>query len=70
MTNLRAERERRGLSRAALARLASMGEGAYGQIESRRRVPYGPEIERISGALVLLGWSGSPSDLLKEVEQS
>lgn len=69
MTRLRAEREMRGLSRAALARLASVGEGAYGQIESGRRVPYDPELERISEALSELGWSGQPSDLLKEVDR-
>ena len=66
MTRLKAEREKRGLSRAALARAASVGEGIYGQIENRRRVPYDPEIERIAAALE---WRGDPRRLLEDAPQ-
>ena len=64
MKILRQERERHGLSRAALARKAEINEAQYGQIERGRFVPYPPQLERIANAL---GWEGEPEELLEEV---
>lgn len=64
---LKIERERRGLSRAALARAAGLGQGLYGWIESRRFVPYPPQLERIAQAV---GFDGDPQGLLEEVGEA
>lgn len=67
MLRLRFEREKTGMSRAAFARKSSIGESNYSTIESGRRTPYEPELERIAKAL---GWPYSrASELLQEIDE-
>lgn len=64
MIRLKREREKRGWSRAELARRSQVNESNYGAIENRRRIPYPPEIARICAAI---SWEGAPEELLEEV---
>lgn len=62
---IQAERERQGLSRAALARKADMSAGTVGQIESGYiGTPYAVQLDKLARALE---WGGHPSELLEEV---
>ena len=61
---MQGERERRGMTRAALARKADMSAGTVGQIESGYiGKPYPVQLSKIAAAL---GWEGDPSELLEE----
>lgn len=65
MFRLTKERQRRGWSKAELARRARLDQGAVSKIESGRLQPYAVELRRLARAL------GIPSDqataLLEEV---
>ena len=59
------ERERQGMSRAALARKAEMHPASIGQIESGYiGKPYPVQLAKIAAAL---DWEGGPEELLQEV---
>lgn len=64
ITRMRCERERTGMSRAAVARVAEMSPSTVGAIESGRIRPYPSQITRIAAAL---GWEGEPEQLLDEL---
>lgn len=65
MLRLEKERERRLLSRSALARLANMHPATVGQIESRYiGQPYPSQLDKLARAL---DFDGDPSRLLDEV---
>ena len=49
--SLKEERERRGLSRAALARKADMNPSEISHIESGRHIPYDSQLLKIAAAL-------------------
>jgi ribosome-binding protein aMBF1 (putative translation factor) len=57
---LKRERERRGWSRAELARRAQMSPGEVGKIEAGRLIPYDSQRRKLARAL------GIPADLLRE----
>lgn len=62
---IQAERERQGMSRAALARKADMSAGTVGQIESGYiGTPYAVQLDKLAAALE---WRGDPSELLEDV---
>ena len=62
---MQVERERQGMSRAALARKAEMSAGTVGQIESGYiGVPYAVQLDKLARAL---DWKGDPSELLEDV---
>lgn len=65
-TRLQYERERAGLSRAAVARAAEIGNTMYGWIEARRYLPYDRQLSRIAKAI---GWNGEPKQLLEDVPE-
>jgi transcriptional regulator with XRE-family HTH domain len=66
MLRLERERERRLLSRSALARLANMHPATVGQIESGYiGKPYPVQLAKLAAALE---WQGEPADLLEPVE--
>ena len=68
MNVMRQERERQGLSRAALSRRAELNPATYGQIESGRLVPYRGQPERIADKL---GWPLDRADeLLGEIDNA
>lgn len=59
------ERERQGMSRAALARKAEMSAGTVGQIESRYiGTPYAVQLDKLARAL---DWKGDPYELMEDV---
>lgn len=60
---MRVERERAGLSRAALAREAAMHPATVGQIESGRLRPYPSQLAKVADAL---GWKDAPERLLDD----
>jgi transcriptional regulator with XRE-family HTH domain len=62
---LTAERERRGWSRAELARRAQLHPTQIGQIEAGRLVPYPVQLLRIAAALGIA--EGSAGQLMEEV---
>lgn len=65
MLRLQRERERQGLSRAALSRKAEMSNSTIGQIESRYiGTPYASQLDKLARALQ---WHGDPSELLEDV---
>ena len=53
MKRLRVERERRGWSRAELARRARLNAVTVGLIEAGRLVPYPSQLRKLAGALGL-----------------
>ena len=57
-------REAAGYTRFRLGSEAGIHPSRVGQFENGRAVPYPVELQRLADAL---GWSGEPSDLLKEV---
>jgi len=64
MINLQHRREREGLSRSALARLADMNAATISQIESGYiGKPYQSQLDKLARALK---WEGEPTDLLAE----
>lgn len=64
MIAMQAEREQLGWSKLRLSQEARIAPIYVSQAESRRRVPYPPELERIAAAL---GWTGEPAALLEDV---
>jgi transcriptional regulator with XRE-family HTH domain len=65
MRRLQYLRERRGLSRSALSRLAEMHASSVGQIESGYiGTPYPRQLAKLATAL---GWEGDPAALIQEV---
>jgi ribosome-binding protein aMBF1 (putative translation factor) len=63
MTNrLKREREKRGWTRAELARRAAMSAGDVGKIESARVVPYESQLKKLARALGIK--AGDSSTLL------
>ncbi len=56
------EREKRGLSKFALGRIANVHPATVGKIESGRQVPYAPQLTRLAEALE---WKGEPQELLE-----
>jgi ribosome-binding protein aMBF1 (putative translation factor) len=64
MLVLTRERERRGWSRAELARRARMSPGEVGKIEARRLQPYESQRRKLAQAL------GIPADKLLESAES
>lgn len=64
LMRMRCERERAGMSRAALARVAEMHPATVGQIESGRLRPYPSQLAKVAAAL---GWEGEPEGLLEEI---
>lgn len=64
MLRLKIEREKRNLTRIALARAARIGESNYGVLERGLRQPWAPEIARLGEALQ---WLGDPHELFEEV---
>jgi hypothetical protein len=67
MLNIRIERERRGLSRAEVARRANIGPTPYGLVEDGRLRPYPVWEQRIAAAI---SWPGEPGTLFKEAEDA
>ncbi len=66
MLRLTKERERRGWSKAALARSASLDQDLMSKIESGRVRPYPAELRRL---VVALDWpTGDISRLLDDIE--
>ena len=62
---LQTERERHGLSRAALARKADMSAGTVGQIESGYiGTPYAVQLDKLARALE---WGSDPRELLEDM---
>ncbi len=67
MLRLTRERERRGWSKAALARSASLDQGLMSKIESGRVRPYPNELRRLAEAL---DWpTGDVARLLDDVQR-
>lgn len=65
MLRITLERERRGMTKAALARAASVDQGLMSKIESGRVRPYPGQLRRLAAALE---WGGDqPEALLGEV---
>ncbi|HEO71941.1 MAG TPA: XRE family transcriptional regulator [Candidatus Hydrogenedentes bacterium] len=64
ITRMRIERERAGMSRAAVARVAEMNASSVGQIENGRLRPYPSQLARIAAAL---GWEDEPERLIEDV---
>ena len=64
MLRLTHEREKRGWSKAKLARRADLDQGIQCKIENRRVNPYPVELRRVARAL---GWREDPARLLDEM---
>jgi ribosome-binding protein aMBF1 (putative translation factor) len=67
MRRLQIERQRRGLSRSMLARLATMHPSTVGQIEAGRLVAYDSQLEKLARAL---GFDGEPAELMDECQDT
>jgi len=65
---LTAERERRGWSKAELARRAKIDQSTLSRIEAARLRPYGPQLRRLQRALGIK--AADAPRLLEEVESS
>ncbi len=63
MLKLRTERERRGWSKAELARRARVDQSFVSKVEARRQVPYPSQLKRLATAL---GVPVSKADTLLE----
>ncbi|MFR1323214.1 MAG: helix-turn-helix domain-containing protein [Adlercreutzia equolifaciens] len=59
------ERQKLGLSQAALARATGANPSSISRIESGKEPPYPLRAQRIADAL---RWEGDPMDLFEEVE--
>lgn len=66
VTRLRFERERRGLTIAALARVAWMNSADVSKMERGRVLPSREQAQRIAAAL---GWDGALEELFAPVEE-
>ena len=67
VTRLRFERERRGLTIAALARVAWMNSADVSKMERGRVLPSREQARRIAAAL---GWEGPLEELFAPVEEA
>jgi len=67
MLRIRIERERRGLSRAQVARRADISPTSYGLVEDGRLRPYPVWEQRIAAAI---SWPGEPASLFEEADDA
>ena len=67
MLRMRIERERRGLSRAQVARRADINPTSYGLVEDGRLKPYPVWEQRIAAAI---SWPGEPASLFEEADDA
>ncbi|WP_158094472.1 helix-turn-helix transcriptional regulator [Olsenella sp. An290] len=59
------EREKQGLTQAALARVAWLNSSELSKMERGRTVPYEEQARRIAAAL---GWEGSLEELFEPID--